>query len=295
MIRIIDRVAYERRSGTGFRLKAFETESGHLELSAVRLHEWHELELTEKQLVALESAKWNAENDPLRQKERHELSLKVAANRAKTRVRRCCKSIGADTLLTLTYRANELDLQRVKRDLKSFNRRMENVLPDFRFVAAFERQERGAWHVHIATAGIPKAFKRTGSNGQPYTVKSFDVIRAIWRAVTGERGGNIDVARRKRNSQSSPAKIASYLSKYMAKDFENVQSGVNRYAVYGDFSLPAVIDLGIVSDALQAVEVCYSLTGSHTVVMQHYSRWGDWFFLHAEKLVIDPVVRRVTV
>ena len=60
-----------------------------------------------------------------------------AARRAKKRVRRLCKAMGANTLLTLTYRANEKDMVRCKADLKEFNRRMLRLIPGFRFVDVF--------------------------------------------------------------------------------------------------------------------------------------------------------------
>lgn len=280
MIRIIDDVAYEGKAGANFRVRAHELGNGHLEISAIREIVWVEQDWSALAIQHYREAleRHLAETED----ERADKRLKIAANRAKTRVRRLCKAMGSDTLLTLTYRSNELDLSRVKIDLRRFNDRMERLLPEFRFVAAFERQERGAWHVHMATAGIPRVFKRLNSTGQKYEVKSFNVIRAVWRAVTGERGGNIDISRRKKSSASSPAKIASYLSKYMLKDFDAATKGVNRYAAYGDFNIPPVIDLGYVTSALHAAEVCNACCGDRVVFSQHYSHFGDWFFLHAE-------------
>lgn len=281
MIRIISGVAYQVKSASTFTVRAHEM-NGHLEVSAVRDKVMEELEWSPSQIRDhLEMVAAAYEDEEFLQ-ERQAKLLKIAANRAKTRVRRLCKAMGADTLLTLTYRFNEQDLAQVKRDLKEFNRRMLRVMPSFRFVAAFEPQKRGAWHIHMATAGIPSAFVQKNCNGLPVRVKSFDVIRAIWRSVTKERQGNIDVSRRKRHSLSSPAAIAAYISKYIAKNFEQGAKGSNRFAAYGDFTMPPVVTLGRVSSALEAVEVAYSCCDDRVVFNQHYSRFGDWFFLHAE-------------
>lgn len=51
------------------------------------------------------------------------------------------------------------------------------------------------------------------------TLKSFKLVRAVWRSVTDELGGNIDVQARKRNCGRAPSKIAAYLSKYMTKAY----------------------------------------------------------------------------
>lgn len=288
MIRIIDGIPFEGKSASTFRVRAHDLGSGHLEASAVRETVWTELDMSPLALADYLACVEALRNDPEHQAMKAARALQIAANRAKTAVRRSCKVMGASTLLTLTYRANEEDLGRVKRDLKEFNRRMLRELPDLRFVAAFERQKRGAYHVHIATGGIPVHFQKPGLHGVPVRVRSFDVIRAVWRSVTKDRGGNIDVARRKRHSRSTPAKIASYLSKYIGKDFSEGDKGVNRYARYGSFDIPAPVDLGRFSSALDAVAALHHLAGDLVVFNQHFSRFGDWYFLHAEPLLTAP-------
>ena len=111
--------------------------------------------------------------------DRREANRKRAARRAKTRVRRLCKVQGLDTLLTLTYRGLVDDLAVCKRHFKEFIRRLRRALGAFSYVAAFERQKRGAWHVHIACHRLPRTM--AARNG--VKVKSFNVIRAIWRSV----------------------------------------------------------------------------------------------------------------
>ena len=60
-------------------------------------------------------------------------------------------------------------------------------------------------------------------------------LLAVLPFVAKELGGNVDVARRKSTAKRSPARIASYISKYITKAFEegakfceNVLSPLNR-------------------------------------------------------------------
>ncbi len=186
MIRIIDGVAYEGKGANFFNVKAHELGNGHLEVTASRGLQWQELDwspsVVRDHLEMLEKHR-EEHADELREKH-----AESAAKRAKKRVRQLCKVMGADTMLTLTYRANMTDLDLCKQHLKAFNRRMLQILPHFRFVAAFEQQDRGAWHVHMACERVPQLVPLRGAKPlhgvlQP-KVKSYMAIRAIWRSVT---------------------------------------------------------------------------------------------------------------
>lgn len=112
---------------------------------------------------------------------------------------------------------------------------MRELIPGWFYVAAFERQERGAWHAHMAVHRLPAEL----STKAGVKVKSYNVIRAVWRAVTGELGGNIDVQARKRNSRRAPSKIAAYLSKYMTKAFAEGDPWSNRFSCSRGVTVPS--------------------------------------------------------
>jgi hypothetical protein len=128
-------------------------------------------------------------------------------------------------------------------------------------------------------------FERVNSTGQVYRVKSFEVFRAVWRSVTGDNGGNIDLARRKKNSQRSAAKIAAYLAKYIGKAFEEgVDKGVNRTATYGRVDVPELVELGIADSIRAAMGMAFDfLDECHVVATMALDRWQDWFFLAGER------------
>ena len=273
---------FDGSTGEGMRVKAHDLGNGHMEITGTAPTVWVEREWNH---IALETYLERViERREEEAEEMRERSLTIAANRAKVKVRKLCKAMGSDTLLTLTYRANETDLERSKKDLKEFVRRMRRYMPEFKAVAVYEYQARGAIHWHIATANVPRVFERTNDQGQPYQVKSFDAIRGVWRGVTKERGGNIDLARRKRNSMRSPARIASYIAKYIVKAFREGQAFTNRYSAFGDFEMGKPVDLGWFPRVLDAVSASFDcVLDSQSVVYSELSRWKDWFVLHVER------------
>lgn len=273
--------AFEGKTGDGIRVKAHDLGNGHIEVTGSAPTVWQELDWSPMVLehyleAAIQHRDDNAE-------ELREKALTIAANRAKVKVRKLCKAMGADTLLTLTYRANFTDLAQSKKHLKEFVRRVRRVMPDFRAVAVYEHQGRGALHWHIATAGVPSSFMQPNTMGVPCKVKSFEVIRAIWRSVVKDLGGNIDVARRKASSRRSPAQIASYIAKYIVKAFREGQAFSNRYSAFGEFDMAPPVDLGLHPSVRAAWEAAYAcVMDVQDIVMERVSRWKDWFVLHAE-------------
>lgn len=277
--------AFRSAPGSQYKVKAWDIGNGHLEVTAARVTEWHEADMEPTAIEGyLECVLKDREDRAAELRAKH---AEQAARRAKRQVRQLCKAAGVDTLLTLTYRANMGDLDACKRHLKEFNRRMLRVLPDFFFIAAFERQERGAWHVHLATKRIPKGMTdRNDANG--VQVKSYEVIRRIWRSVVGDLGGNIDVARRKYTSGKTAAQIASYIAGYIVKEFAEGEKWSNRWTKFGDLGREIVREsqvLGYADSMLDAIEIAYALTNNtQGVVVSRMDKWADWFTLHAEPL-----------
>lgn len=291
MIRIIDGIPFYGKSGNHLKVKAYDLGNGHIEVTASRTVEWHECnwdpQVWEHYLECIEARK----AEPGYEEEQRKKHAEQSARRAKKRVRQLCKVMGVDTMLTLTYRANQQDLALCKKHLKEFNRRILRVLPDFSFVAAFERQERGAWHVHMATRRIPESIgDRNRQNA--VKVRSYNVIRSIWRSITGDLGGNIDVSRRKCHAHRSPAQIASYIAGYITKEYAEGDKWANRWTKYGKGEVPEPIALGLVSTPLQAVELAYAQLGElHTIAAERLDRFKDWFVLHAE---LSPDIKKAS-
>ena len=276
MRRIIDRQVFEGKPiDDEYVLTVHELGNGHREAVVRQAIGWEHVHT----LTAAEASYLDEKYGEKDAEERREANLERSARRAKTKVRRLVKSMGLDSLLTLTYRANQTDLELAKRHLKEFVRRVKRVIPGFGYVACFEQQERGAWHMHMATHKLP--LKLAATNG--VKVKSYGVVRAIWRSVTGELQGNIDQARRKRNSQRSSAKLASYLSKYMLKAYGEGDAWSNRYSA-SQHSIPEAQRAVFRASSLrEMIELAYAFAADGSCEITTWlSRFGDTFYISTQ-------------
>lgn len=161
-------------------------------------------------------------------------SIERAARRAKTQVRRRCKAIRANCMITLTYRENMQDEKRVQADFKAFRGRL-STLGDFHYVATLERQEgfkngnlnaqpgRSSIHVHIACEQFP-AYLR---NEHGIRVKSYALISSMWSRVIGRGNGNVNFTRPR--GRNSAHRIASYIAKYVSKKVSEAELNAKSY------------------------------------------------------------------
>lgn len=145
---------------------------------------------------------------PRGESENRERNDETAGRAAKKRVRQACKTIGADRMITLTYRENMVDRDTALKHWDRFRRRMGKHR-QFLYVAVIEEQERGAIHFHVAVHGR----------------QSYHLLRGIWAQVVGkdENGrsmSNIDVRNPHRFGfgKDGVHKLAAYIAKYCTKD-----------------------------------------------------------------------------
>ena len=127
-----------------------------------------------------------------------------ARSRAKGEIRRKCLTIGADHLVTLTYRANVENRERVLHDLERLRRALSRAGCSMAYVVVLERQQRGALHPHIAVRGF----------------QDVRLLRRCWYKIVGQGQGQVNV--RGPRPGSSPVKLARYLSKYLSKDLDRL-------------------------------------------------------------------------
>lgn len=186
-----------------------------------------------------------------------EASRLASAKRARRVMRQRCKGMGLDVLGTLTYRENVQDRERVLSDWKEFVRRLRRVLPSFAYVAVLEKQKRGALHLHFACRRLPRELQRDGVR-----IKSYSVIYAIWKSVTGEAGGSFRDSSRK--TRGSALRVAKYIAKYVGKTFEEAERDLNKrqYFAGGEWAVPIVerrlFPLDAVSDAYGYAAACHA-------------------------------------
>ena len=241
--RVINGTLYAR-SATPYAhdIRVHDLGHGHTEATVLPRYAWSEVDnLSQFALADHEASKghiWSGGGwVPYSATETEKLDLAArnierSTRRARTQVRRLCKSKGLSTMLTLTYAENMEDRSRMARDFDVFIKRLRRVIPAFQYVCVFERQKRGAWHAHIAVPRILSHYHHGGC-----VVKSFDLLRSMWRGVIGA-GGNVDVSRNKRIGRSS-SKLAGYIAKYIGKSFGSDSEG-NSYRASGR-ALPAAV------------------------------------------------------
>ena len=209
---------------------------GHVEASATPRHAWHEVgSVSPSALSDAAMAEGNVYVDgawqpytptPQELLDRAAQHRERSTRRARSQVRRLVKFKGLDSMLTLTYRENITDRERIRRDVDVLIKRIRRVMPSFEYICVFERQKRGAWHAHIACHRVQSHYLHRG-----VLVKSYDLLRSLWRAVVGDAGGNVDFARSK-SAKRSTGRLAGYLSKYIGKSIGEQEQG-NSYSASG--------------------------------------------------------------
>ena len=132
-----------------------------------------------------------------------EQNEKRARARATGEIRRKCLSIGADHLVTLTYRDNVEDRERVLTDLERLRRMLSRGGYSMPYVAVLECQKRGAIHPHLAVRGF----------------QDIRLLRRCWYKIVGKAQGQVNV--KGPRPGTSPVKRARYLSKYISKEIDS--------------------------------------------------------------------------
>jgi hypothetical protein len=190
-----------------------------------------------------------------------------AGRRAKKNVRHRCKTIGADRMVTLTYRENMVDREQALKHWDAFRRRLGRV-KHFHYVAVIEEQERGALHFHVAVEGR----------------QNYALLRSIWQSVLGtdtegRQMGQVNVRDPHRFGFGSKGahKLASYIAKYCGKDMQARDLNQKRYFSSKGIPVPEVEywRLHGVTNQLDAVRAAFdALTGHSLAGLQTWCNNG---------------------
>ncbi|RKP47018.1 rolling circle replication-associated protein [Trinickia fusca] len=161
-------------------------------------------------------------------------SLQTSIERSKRMIRKRCKAIRADRMLTLSTRANETRIEVWAKWWDAFRRRL-NAMQDFHYVAVLERQQRGAWHIHVAVSGR----------------QNWKLLRSIWLSVIRKsgtdgtvndsfRGGKANAIFKRIGGKGRAMRhrIATYIAKYVGKDADATTFNKKRYWTSRGIVLP---------------------------------------------------------
>lgn len=257
--------------------------NGHKEISARPVIEWKELCEYEDHLRDWPDQR-TAREIEFDEEQRRLRCQKVAANRAKTICRRKIKASNFREMLTGTYRENQTDGELFKLHLSKFIDAIRYVLPKVQYCVAFEKQERGAWHFHMATNKLPRFVRYKGEKIEGWLLPTM-----IWRGIVGADNGLVFVggkprwgSARRRNQ--SIAKIASYVSKYILEDSENTPFGEKRYWSSRSIEpMPKPTHFTLHGRAVEElVSAIFECPPGHAVVSHRIGRWGDSYWLCTE-------------
>lgn len=200
--------------GIAVRVRHFS--NGQVEINGFPTTAWHRLNDARLRAHEVKTARGESEH-----RERNE---EIAVRRSAQQIRLRCKQVGANQMITLNTRENIQDMERFYPLCKEFFRRMR-LHGDFHYVAVPERQERGAWHLHVACQG------RVAKH---LIIRVW--MRVLGRSEDGKSRGWCDVRNPKRSdSQWNNGKrweshrLAAYISKYISKDVSGRELNDKRY------------------------------------------------------------------
>jgi len=193
-------------------------------------------------------------------------NLARAARRARQKVRQGIRHRGLDRMLTLTYRENMQDADRLRRDWTRFLRILrERYGWRMPFVAVRELQQRGAWHMHVAIRGW-----------RDHRVLRDAWREAIWRGVPyAWECGNIDIRRARGGGAWNSGRLAAYLTKYLSKDQERTEAGAKRYWISQGEACEVVRFLAFSEDVTDLVRELLPLMPD-----------GTWWWVHPGQGVV---------
>lgn len=278
MERIVDGILFEgKRLENAWDVSIWE-KNGHREVSARQCVAWVEIgpvpPLDQPDLI--EDAAWL--------EERRQNSLKKAAQRAQTMCRRVIKSEGFNELLTITYRENQTDRKLSKKHFKEWVRRMKSALGgEFRYCASFEKQDRGAMHMHVACHKLPKHGTHQGVK-----IEGWKLGTQVWRSIVGADNGLVFVGGKKasvskKRVRKSPAKMAQYVSKYIMKDYSDSPEESNRYSRSNGSDVPKPHHVRLSGCSLsEAIGAMFECKDGDVVVSHRLGDFGDSYWLCTE-------------
>jgi hypothetical protein len=284
MGKIIDGVLYERNRLEGW-YRVTTTRCGPVRERVVSpAYQWEEVGPAPEFMLMP-----NREPDPVKDAEwlaeEKEKNQRRAARRAKLACKWAIVHEGFDELLTLTYRENQQDETLFKRHFKEWVRRMKRALPDFRYCAGFEPQERGAWHAHVATHKLPKHALYKGVK-----IAAWRLGTEIWRAVVGADNGMCFVGGKparwggKRRNMSL-YKMANYVAKYITKHYELMPDGKNRYSRSNGAPLVERERLHFQArDIGELISLVFELNQGEVVMSHRLDRGSEFYLLATEAM-----------
>ncbi len=199
----------------GIAVRARYFANGQVEINGFPTTAWHRINDARLRAHELKTVRGESEH-----RERNE---EISVRRATQQIRVRCKQVGANQMITLSFRKNITEMDEAYPYFKEFFRRMR-LHGEFHYVAVPERQKRGAWHLHVACQG---------------RVAKMLIIK-VWMRVVGfvdgksqgycfvTNPGRSD-SQRHNGKRWESHRLAAYISKYISKDVSGRDLNDKRY------------------------------------------------------------------
>lgn len=164
-----------------------------------------------------------------------------ARARAVGEIRRKCITLGADHLVTLTYRSNVTERAKVLADLERLRRMLARAGYPLPYVAVLECQRRGAIHPHLAVRGF----------------QDVRFLRRCWYKIVGKGQGQVNV--KGPRPGTSPVKLGRYLSKYISKAMDELPREFEEHRYFCSLGIKVPTERFQIVLVRQAKEVDYKM------------------------------------
>lgn len=204
-----------------------------------------------------------------------------ATKRARQNVRYQVKAFCADHMLTFNYRENVTDRAVVVAHWHEFVRLFRIRFPEWAYLAVLEKQERGAYHIHVAVNGRQEIrwARRCWLKAIGQSSEDINAWYNEGEKLGAKSLGNVDVQAPKARWGGTHKlwrrdKLSSYLTKYIGKEFDESKKGQKKYWASRNIGKPEIKRFWLkAKNYLEAIKEAHDLV--HAKRVDNISMWAD--------------------
>jgi len=203
--------------------------------------------------AARETTKLNLSEEERSKKDEdnYKRSIRRTAKQASQIIR---SNFGGDSnikMLSLTYKDNMQNWNKLCLDWDRFRRQLHDIINDFRFCSVPERQDRGAWHLHVVTS---------------FQYLEHQDLMSMWRCCIKGIGGVWISYKRNPNVAEAANYLTGYLTNTEYMHGQDYPIGKKRYWT----NLRNLVKITR-CNTIENVEEVLRIAKEHNLVMEDYT------------------------